>query len=406
MYERLVEHRVNVALTDTPVVLLIGPRRVGKTTLVKKVCDRERRYLTLDDQAVSSFATADPVGFIRGLDHAVIDEVQRAPDLLLAIKRAVDEDYRPGRFLLTGSANVMTLPKVADSLAGRMEILRLFPLARAEIEGRTPLFLDQIFAGDISAPHSVVLGDDLVELVLAGGFPEALERTSSRRRRAWDLGYLESVLTRDLRDIADVERLTELPRFVRFLAEHSAQLVNFTDFGSSIGVTYKTAQRYVGLLEQIFLVSTLRPWHTNALKRLVKSPKLHFIDTGLLSAARGLGVDDIRNDRTKLGGILENYVYAEILRLLTAWDDPPECFHFRDVRKNEVDLVLERRDGSVIGIEVKAGATVSSSDFSGLEKLASAASDHFAFGAVLYDGDEVLPFGENFAAVPVSCLWN
>lgn len=406
MYKRLVEHRVEKALADTPVVLLIGPRRVGKTTLVKKVSERDRQYLTLDDQAALSFATADPVGFVRGLDHAVIDEIQRVPELLLAIKQAVDTGYRPGRFLLTGSANVMTLPKVADSLAGRMEILRLLPLSRVEIEGRTPLFLDQIFAGNISAPHSVVLGDDLVELVLAGGFPEALKRASSGRRRAWALAYLESVLTRDLRDIAEVERFTELPRFVRLLAEHSTQLVNFTEFGSGIGVTYKTAQRYVGLLEQIFLVSTLRPWHINTLKRLVKSPKLHFVDTGLLTAALGLGVDDIRKDRKKLGGLLENYVYAEIQRLLTASDDPPECFHFRDVRKNEVDLVLERRDGSVVGIEVKASATVSPADFSGIKKLASASGDRFAFGALLYDGDKVLPFGEHFAAVPVSCLWN
>ena len=300
----------------------------------------------------------------------------------------------------------MTLPKVADSLAGRMEILRLLPLSRVEIEGRTPLFLDQVFAGDVAAPHSLVLGDDLVELILAGGFPEALERASSRRRRAWALAYLESVVTRDLRDIAEVERITELPRFVRLLAGHSARLVNFTEFGSGIGVTYKTAQRYVGLLDQIFLVSTLRPWHTNTLKRLIKSPKLHFVDTGLLSAALGLGVDDIRNDRKKLGRLLENYVYAEILRLLTALDDPPECFHFRDVRKNEVDLVLKRRDGSIIGIEVKASATVSSGDFSGLKKLASAAGDRFVFGALLYDGGEVLPFGDKFAAVPVSCLWS
>lgn len=406
VYKRLVTPRLNVALSDTPVVLLIGPRRSGKTTLVQTVRDRERRYLTLDDPAVSSFASADPVGFVRGLDYAVIDEVQRAPELLLAIKKAVDEDYRPGRFLLTGSANVMTLPKVADSLAGRMETLRLFPLSRVEIEGRTPRFLDQVFAGDISPPDAVVLGDDLVELVVAGGFPEALQRSSSGRRRAWALAYLESVLGRDLRDIAEVERLTELPHFVRLLAEHSAQLVNFTQFGSGIGVSYKTAQRYVGLLQQTFLVSVLRPWHTNAIKRLVKSPKLHFVDTGIASAARGLGVDEIRKDRKKLGALLENYVYAELLRLLTAVEDPPQCFHFRDAKKNEVDLVLQRRDESVVGIEVKASATVSSADFNGLRKLAKAAGRRFTFGAVMYDGEEVLPFGESFAAVPVSSLWN
>jgi len=287
-----------------------------------------------------------------------------------------------------------------------METLRLFPLCRAEIEGRSPCFLDQVFAGDVSAPNLVVVGDDLVEFILAGGFPEALKRPSPGRRRAWALAYLESVLMRDLREVAEIERLTELPRFVRLLAEHSAQLVNFTHFGSAIGVSYKTAQRYVGLLEQIFLVSVLRPWHTNAIKRLVKSPKLHFVDTGLLSVARGLGADEIRKDRAKLGGLLETYVYAEILRLRTTLEDPPQCFHFRDAKKAEVDLVLERRDGSLVGIEVKASATVSSADFNGLRKLARPAGDKFAFGAVLYDGEEVLPFGENLAAVPVSCLWN
>ncbi len=368
--------------------------------------DRERRYLTLDDQAVWSFASSDPVGFVRGLEYAVIDEVQRAPDLLLAIKKSVDENSRPGRFLLTGSANVMTLPKVADSLAGRMETLRLLPLSRAEIKGRASSFLDELYACDISTPHTAVLGDALVDFVLAGGFPEALNRPSPERRRAWARAYLESVLTRDLRDIAEVERLTELPHFVRMLAEHSSGLVNFSRFGAGIGVSYKTAQRYVALLEQIFLVSVLRPWHSNAIKRLVKSPKLHFIDTGLLSAARGLGMDQVRKDRQKLGALLENYVYAEVLRLLTAMDDPPHCFHFRDAKKNEVDLVLERRDGSVVGIEVKASATVSATDFKGLKRLAQAAGHDFTFGAVLYDGEDVIPFGERFAAVPLSCLWN
>jgi uncharacterized protein len=406
VYTRHVERRIQVALTDTPVVLLIGPRRSGKTTLVQMIHDRERRYLTLDDQAVWSFASSDPVGFVRGLEYAVIDEVQRAPDLLLAIKKSVDENSRPGRFLLTGSANVMTLPKVADSLAGRMETIRLLPLSRAEIEGRAPSFLDELYAREISAPHTAVLGDDLVESVLTGGFPEALSRPSPARRRAWARAYLDSVLTRDLRDIAEVERFTELPIFVRMLAEHAAGLINFSHFGAAIGVSYKTAQRYVGLLEQIFLVSVLRPWHSNAIKRLVKSPKLHFIDTGLLATSRGLGVDEIRKDRQMLGGLLENYVYAEILRLLTAQDDPPECFHFRDAKKNEVDLVLERRDGSIVGVEVKASATVTASDFKGLKKLAQAAGHDFVFGAVLYDGEEVIPFGETFAAVPLSCLWN
>jgi predicted AAA+ superfamily ATPase len=245
-----------------------------------------RTYLTLDDQTVLEAAQSDPAGFIRGLDRAIIDEIQRAPDLLLAIKKTVVEDYRPGRFLLTGSANVLTLPRIADSLAGRMETIRMLPLARAEIEGRTPSFLEHLFDGSLKSPWSSIIGDDFVQLVLLGGFPEAISRNSERRRQDWARSYLTSILTRDLRDIADVEKLTELPKFVRLLAEHTSQLVNYSQFGGSINVSHKTGQRYAGLLEQVFLVATVQPWFTNTLKRIVKTPKLHFLDSGLLASVR------------------------------------------------------------------------------------------------------------------------
>lgn len=255
MFERFVERRAEEALSDTPVVLIVGPRRAGKTTLVRKMGESGRTYITLDDQTVLEAAQSDPAGFIRGLDRAIIDEIQRAPDLLLAIKKTVDEDYRPGRFLLTGSANVLTLPRVSDSLAGRMETIQMLPLARAEIEGRTPAFLERLFAGKLQRQRDAILGDDLVRLVLLGGFPEAISRESERRRQDWLRSYLTSILTRDLRDIADVEKLTELPKFVRLLAEHSGQLVNYSQFGAGINVSHKTGQRYVGLMEQLLLIS-------------------------------------------------------------------------------------------------------------------------------------------------------
>jgi len=228
MFERFVERRAQAALSDTPVVLIVGPRRAGKTTLVRKMGEAGRTYLTLDDPTVIAAARSDPAGFVRGLDRASIDEIQRAPDLLLAIKKTVDEDYRPGRFLLTGSANVMTLPRVADSLAGRIETLRMLPLARAEIEGRNPTFLERLFERRLQRQPGAIVGDDLVQLVLLGGFPEAISRDRERRRQDWLQSYLTSILTRDLRDIAEVEKLTELPRFVRLLAEHSGQLVNYS----------------------------------------------------------------------------------------------------------------------------------------------------------------------------------
>ncbi|HEY3889920.1 MAG TPA: ATP-binding protein [Caulobacteraceae bacterium] len=406
MYRRLIEPRVREALADTPVVLLIGPRRAGKTTLVRSIEGDARHYLTLDDQTALDAARADPVGFVRGLDLATIDEIQRAPDLLLAIKKTIDEDRRPGRFLLTGSANVMTLPKVADSLAGRIEIIRMMPLAHAEVEGRTSKFLEKLFAGKSPAGGPPVVGQELVDLALAGGFPEAIARDSERRRLDWARSYLTSILTRDLRDIAEVERLTDLPRFVRLLAEHSGQLVNYSTFGGAIDVNYKTAQRYVRLLEQVFLVLTLQPWFTNAIKRVVKTPKLHFLDTGVLAAARGLSSAGVLADCGALGSLLDTFVVAEVIRLMTWSDQRLTPYHFRDVQGREVDLVLERTDGSAVGIEVKASATVRAADFAGLKALAQSLQDRFAFGVVLHDGDAVTPFGDKLAAAPISSLWN
>ncbi|CAH1664366.1 ATP-binding protein [Chelatococcus sp. HY11] len=406
MFERIVKRRAEEALADTPVVLIVGPRRAGKTTLVREMGDANRTYITLDDQTALEAAQSDPVGFIRGLDQVIIDEVQRAPDLLLAIKRSVDEDYRPGRFLLTGSANVLTLPRVADSLAGRVETIQMLPLARAEIVGRKPEFLDRLFAGRSQRPSDTVVGEDLVQLVLRGGFPEVISRASERRRQAWLRSYLTSILTRDLRDIADVEKLTELPRFVRLLAEHSGQLVNYSQLGGSINVSHKTGQRYVGLLEQVFLVAMLQPWYTNALKRIVKTPKVHFLDSGLLASTRGLTFDRVRADRMLFGALLETFVFSEILKLMTSSDLRLAPYHFRDREGREVDIVLERDDGMIVGIEVKASATVKPGDFGGLRALANACGDRFAVGALLYDGTDVISFGEKLIATPLSSLWD
>ena len=405
MYERFVERRVQEALSDTPVVLIVGPRRAGKTTLVRKMAEADRTYVTLDDKTVLDAAQSDPAGFIRGLDRAIIDEIQRAPDLLLAIKKTVDEDYRPGRFLLTGSANVLTLPRVADSLAGRMETIRMLPLARAEIRGRTPTFLQRLFAGTLQADAQAIVGDDLLQLALRGGFPEAISRESERRRQDWARSYLTSVLTRDLSDIAAIEKLTELPKFVRLLAEHSGQLINYSQFGSGIDVSHKTGQRYVALLEQVFLVATLQPWYTNALKRITRTPKLHFLDSGLLTTARGLSFDRVKANRELFGALLESFVFAEVLKLMTASDLRLTPYHFRDQQMHEVDIVLERDDGMVVGIEVKASATVKSSDFAGLRTLAEACRDRFAYGVVLYDSTDFVPFGDRLAAAPLSALW-
>lgn len=275
MYERFVERRAEEALSDTPVVLIVGPRRPGKTTLVRKMGEVGRTYITLDDQTVLDAAQSDPAGFIRGLDRAIIDEIQRARPAA-----GDQEDGRRGLSPRPLPANRFRqwthLARVADSPAGRIETIQTLPLARAEIAGRAPTFLERLFAGKLQGDRQAVVGDELVGLALLGGFPEAISRESERRRRDWARSYLTSVLTHGLRDIAEIEKLAELPKFVRLLAEHSGQLVNYSQFGSSINVSHKTGQRYVALLEQVFLVSTLQPWYTNALKRIAKTPSCIF----------------------------------------------------------------------------------------------------------------------------------
>ena len=406
MYPRHVEKRVREALADTRVVLLSGPRQSGKTTLAQRIAGDDIPFVTLDDATVLDAASADPVGFVRGLDKAVIDEIQRAPELVLAIKTSVDADPRPGRFLLTGSADWMTLPRVADSLAGRMGIVRLLPLAQAELRDAPTSFLDEAFAGKAPASRIPVVGDALVETVLAGGYPEALTRSGWRRRRDWHLDYIEAIVQRDVRDVARIEQPGSMPRLLRVLAEQSGQLVNYSGFGAPLGMNHVTTRKYMGVLEALYLVQALPPWYTNALKRVTKSPKVHFLDAGLLAALRGITPDRLRRDRTPFGAVLETFVLSELLKLASWADDRYTFSHFRDKQRNEVDIVIEDGRGQVVGVEVKASATVSARDFSGLRRLASAAGESFSFGLVLYDHEATVPFGEKMAAAPVSTLWS
>ncbi|QIE47754.1 ATP-binding protein (plasmid) [Pseudohalocynthiibacter aestuariivivens] len=405
MYPRFARARIEEALSDTRVVLISGPRQSGKTTLAMDIAADKTPFLTLDDATVLEAAINDPVGFVRGLERAVIDEVQRAPDLLLAIKNVVDDHQSPGRFLLTGSANLMTIPKVADSLAGRMEVIRLFPLSQAEIIDSKSQFIDRAFAGEKPIANHVIVGVELIERVLSGGYPEALSRKKWSRKQDWYHGYLDALVQRDVRDVAQIEQLGLMPKLLSVLAEHSGQLVNYTGIGAALDLNHVTTQKYVSVFESLYLVHTLRPWFTNRLKRLTKSPKLHFLDAGLLAAMRDVSPDVVRKDKTSFGAILETFVFSE-LRKIAAWSEQRCTFsHFRDKDKNEVDIVLENRRGEVVGIEVKSSATVSAGDFSGMRKLADACGDRFVQGMVLYDHDKVVPFGENMFAAPLSCLW-
>ena len=406
LYPRRIEPRIAEAMQDTPVVLLAGPRQAGKTTLVKQIAQQQQlRYLTMDDELTLLSAREDPVGMIRSLDRAVIDEIQRAPQLLLAIKKSGDEDRRPGRFLLTGSANLMALPTVADSLAGRMETLSLLPLSQSEIESRSANWLDRAFAGQILTVDQPALGRELIERVLRGGYPEALSRATPKRRVAWARQYIDAIIQRDVRDVVGIEKLDQLPRFLRALAQTAGQMCNYTQLAGQVGLDGKTAARYVGAFEQMYLLKRIDVWARNRLNRVAKTPKLQFIDAGLLASLLDLTADEVQQNRTRFGNALETFVYGELLKHTTTADGDYHLMYYRDADKVEVDVVIENAVGNVVGVEVKAAATVKESDLRGLRKLANMAGEQFRMGVLLYDGTETMPLGDGIWAAPLSTLW-
>lgn len=405
LYPRYIQPRLEQALADTPVVLLAGPRQAGKTTLAKKLSGERRRWLTLDDPLTLLAAREDAGGFVRGLERAAIDEVQRAPELLLAIKRAVDEDRRPGRFLLTGSANVMMLPRLADSLAGRMETVPLLPLARCEIERTPGNWIDRVFEGEVPGTRRADVGEALVDRVVRGGYPEAVARDDPRRRAAWAKQYVDALVQRDVREISSIEKLDQLARLLKAAAQTAAAVANVSALGGQIGLDHKTAAKYLAVFEHLYLLRRVAPWSANRLTRLIKAPKIQFIDSGLLSALADLTPASALRDRALFGRVLESFVYGELLKLSSWAEGDYGLYHYRDRDQIEVDLVIEDGGRRVVGIEVKAAATVSGSDLRGLRKLAALAADRFAAGIVLYDGELTLPVGPRLWAAPLSALW-
>lgn len=408
-YDRLVLPDVHTALDDTRVVVLQGARQVGKSTLAEEIAaDRDGLLVTLDNPGARAFATDDPVGFVNQYPDGLllIDEVQRVPELVIAVKEAVDRDKRPGRFLLTGSANLLDLAATHESLAGRAETHALYPLSRAEIEAAPGSFIDAVMEScQLRRYTSDLTREDYLDVVCAGGYPEALSR-QGRRRRDWYQQYVQQIVNRDAVDISGLHRLRDLPTILRLIAARSGSPMVWSGLAADAGMPRRTLDPYVRLLESLYLVHTLPAWSTNLTSRVTKQPKLHVVDTGLAAALLQASADSLHPAApgNLAGALLESFVVGELVRQATWSAQDVSLSHFRS-NQGEIDVILEAPDGRIVGIEVKAAATVSARDVRHLATLRDKLGERFVGGVVLYTGREAVAVGGRILALPTDALW-
>ncbi|HSK49326.1 MAG TPA: ATP-binding protein [Solirubrobacterales bacterium] len=397
------------ALGEARVACLLGARQSGKSTLVQAIAGEEHpaRYVTLDDPAALETAKADPAGFVAGEGRLAIDEIQRAPELMLAIKRVVDDDPTRGRFLLTGSANIVTHPRIADSLPGRVDYLTLWPFSQAELAESSTTVLGDAFLGEPPEAKDPPTGrEGYVERIVRGGFPEVVGSSGARRQRFF-AGYVDSILGREIEELGSVRDHEAAARVIRLAAARSAALVNLSSIGQELGIDHKTVGNHLRSLEQLFLLIRLPAWHANLGHRVVRSPKLHIADTGLLCSLIGAEPDRLIGDGGIAGSVFETFAVTEVIRMVDASDLAPQIrpHHYRDQRGHEVDLVLERPNGDVVGIEVKASSTPRARDASGLALMRDALGKRFRLGLVLHTGPDTIPLGDRIWATPLAALW-
>jgi uncharacterized protein len=404
---RHAEPAIREALADTRVVLVNGARQSGKSTLLRQVArSGAAEWRDLDLPLVRHAALADPTGFVDYPGMMVIDEIQRVPQLLLPIKVAVDADPRPGRYLLSGSARVLGLRALPDTLPGRMETIELWPFSQGEIDEAPDGFIDAIFTQGEELRHiSAVARADYAERIVRGGFPEAVARTNPRRRERFHDSYVADLVARDVAQLSDIERTAQMRALVRLLAARSGQLLVAASVGGEAGISQATALRYISLLEEVFLTKRIPAWSRNLSNRAIGTAKLAFVDSGIAANLLGADARSLIRPGGPFGPLLEGFVQMELARQATWSETRVDLYHYRTKDKVEVDVILENRQGKVVGIEVKAASTVGQDDFSGLRHLASRIGDDFIAGLVLYTGQQTLPFGPRLRAMPVSAIW-
>ncbi len=406
---RNLTEKILKSLRNNPVVLINGARQVGKSTLIEEIVKRDfsAHYISLDDHSVLFASLESPLEFLNGYGSPVaIDEVQRNTELFMAIKRIVDTRKKTGQFILTGSANVLTLPKVSESLAGRMIIHSLWPLSQGEIRGSKEGFIDWAFTGDgIPIFTGKIEEHELIDMIMKGGYPRSLFAEDQRDRMEWFGSYVDTILQRDILNLARIEGLIELPNVLSVIAERVGNLVNLADIGRMTKINKVTLKRYYTLLKMVFLVVEVPAWFTNREKRLVKSPKVYLNDTALVCYFKQLAKDYIMTNRLNLGSLLENFCLMELKKQATWSEIKPEIFHYRTQAGSEVDIVLEGPNKEIVGIEVKGAGSINKGDLAGMKSLKDTAGDRFRKGIILYTGEHALPLARDIFALPINALW-
>ena len=410
MFERSLKNKLERAFLRSRVILLNGARQVGKTTLIKEISkEKNYSYLTFDDASIAALAKNDPQGFVASLQKPIIlDEIQRVPELFLALKMDVDTDPTPGKYILTGSANPLLLPRLGDSLAGRMEIFNLYPLSQGEIKGIHETWIDKIYDQSI---HPLALSSikttkqELYSAILKGGYP-GIQDYDAEGKNSWFKSYISTILDRDVRDLANIEGLNKFPLLLALLATRTGTVLNIADLSRSIQISTTTLQRYLTILQTLFFVTYQQPWYANLGKRLVKAPKTYLLDTGLLTSLLGIHLDRMLAYPDMMGGILENFVVNELIKQASWSKTDVKFYHFRTSDGIEVDIIMENARGDVVGIEIKNSSSTSPQDFKGLAYVQEQLGNKFIRGIVLYTGTTNYPYNEKICVLPISSLWS
>ena len=406
-YPRWQKATIEQLMSERRVLLLSGPRQCGKTTLARELESNETEYRTLDDGTLREAADNDPEGFIkRRTKTLIIDEVQRVPSLLSAIKKAVDEDTTTGQYLLTGSTNTQSLPTVRESLAGRIAKIRLRPLAQGEIERSASRFIDSSFKQSFADRHTYYDRDALLEFAFRGGFPEPMH-LQDRGRKRWHTDYFNAILERDLNEIARIHRKNAMRELVNTLAAWSGKFMDLSAIGSGLSIRRATIESYINALETLYMVERVYPWMNTDYARVGKQSKLFMVDSGLMTSLLSWKMDQVRFDSERSGKLFETFAFNEIMAQVDAGDGRYELFHYRDREKREIDFLVEREDNALLGIEIKAGSAVGKKDFNHMRWFQkNLAKSRTFIGIILYAGEFPASFGNNLWAVPFGLLWS